>query len=65
MLTIYQADRFSCGGGITNEFCASPAVLKDELAFMKGCEFRAMTNANDRRFLKFARQELHQTMLAR
>jgi hypothetical protein len=51
-------------GTITDEPRAAVRALKNDPAPMKGGEIRAMTNADNGRFLEFAAQELHQLILA-
>src|SRR5262245_39178245 len=50
--------------GFVDELGARAAALENDLALMKGGEFRAMTDANDGRVCELPRQESHHTILA-
>src|SRR5262245_3095846 len=50
--------------GFVDELGACAAALKNDLAVMKGSEFRAMTDADDGRICELPRQKSHQTILA-
>src|SRR5262245_20129765 len=50
--------------GFVDELGARAAALENDLALMKGGEFRAMTDADDGRICEFPRQKSHQTILA-
>jgi hypothetical protein len=52
------------GRRFVDELGARAAALENDLALMKGSEFRAITDANHGRVCELPRQESHQTILA-
>src|SRR4029453_11579197 len=53
----------SYGPGLLDELGARAAAFENDLALMKGGEFRAMTDADDGRVCELPRQQSHQTIL--